>query len=770
MERSGTNAFEIVVLTIAAAAAAAIGIVWSGATLALLAAGHPRALPIDAAAHAARHLPSSGGEPAAAWPAPFAELLPGPVLYWACTAIVAAGIALAAAAAYRKWGGNRVGTTRRRPLGVDARAGFATASDLAPLTVPGPIRGRFILGRAGRRQLLATEDAGTTHGSRRRSRSRSGDRGAVALVGPSRCGKTTAAIGGILEWEGPAVLSSVKADLLAATRGWRSHEGTVQVFDPTSTVGRRGTSASWSPVAQSSTTPGAQRAARALCDAAPKGGVEGGMDFWLAQAEILLSALLFVANRTNRDMGALAAWVLGQDRPTDLGPGEVRTALDALLCDPDDTVVTAAADAARSLMGVWDMEERTRSSVYATAQTVVWPWADPGVAASSRGRSIDLPWLLSGRNTVYLCSPIEDQRRLAPAFGGLLNDLINQAYRHVASTGKPIDPPLLIVVDEAGNTPLRSLPEYASTLAGLGVLLVTIWQSIAQLEAAYGRAADTILTNHLSKVFYSGLSDPATLRYLGTVLGDAEVETRSRSASGGPGPTASQWATTRNPLAPVHALRQMQPGDALLLHGTLPPAHIRTRPFYRDRHLAERASHPVLEQPVAAVCSRSCGAPIELSWRQSAGSPSLQASGAASPSTSSTTPIATTACSPAPPCPSTCGRDSPAPATGASPATTARGRSCGSAIVPTPPAPPSAGSTTRPQRAPPATRRPASHDRPLARPQGHAPPHEGGVARDESSLPAPRPARDTALAVRRGGSRTRQRRSVEGADLGGTRR
>jgi hypothetical protein len=137
------------------------------------------------------------------------------------------------------------------------------------------------------------------------------------------------------------------------------------------------------------------------------------------------------------------------------------------------------------------MEERTRSSIYATAQTVIWPWTDPGVAASARSRKgkgggrgrpagIDLPWLLSGANTVYLCSPIEDQKRLAPAFGGLLNDLINQAYRHVAATGLPLDPPLLVVIDEAGNTPLRSLPEYASTLAGIGVLLVTIWQSLAQ--------------------------------------------------------------------------------------------------------------------------------------------------------------------------------------------------------------------------------------------------------------------------------------------------
>jgi hypothetical protein len=34
----------------------------------------------------------------------------------------------------------------------------------------------------------------------------------------------------------------------------------------------------------------------------------------------------------------------------------------------------------------------------------------------------------------------------------------------------------------------------------------------------------------------------------------------------------------------------MRPGDALLVHGTLPPAHVRTRPFYRSPHLAKRAA------------------------------------------------------------------------------------------------------------------------------------------------------------------------------------
>lgn len=588
MERSDVSGFELLVLVAAAAGGVIVGSVWAGAEVALLLTGRPTALDVSSAIDALGALSSRPGDPAGAWPPPWNVRLPGPILYWSATGLVVVVACLLLALGVRRWGGDRVGTSKRRPLGVDARPIFAAGRDLAPLLVRTAQPGRFIVGRHGR-LLVATEDATTPRP--RHTKTRRGDRGAVALVGPSRSGKTTAAISGILEWDGPAVLASVKADLLGATHGWRSQLGDVRVYDPTSSTGpSRPATGRWSPLHQADTILGAQRAARSLCDAAPRGGVDGGLDFWLAQAEILLSSLLFVARHTGRDMGAVCEWVLGQDRPGELGPGEVRSALDALLRSDDPYVVAGALDATQGLVAVWEMEERTRSSIYATAQTVVWPWSDPGVAASSRGDSIDLAWLLAGANTVYLCAPIEDQKRLAPAFGGLLNDLITQTYRHVAATGRPLDPPLLVVIDEAGNTPLRALPEYASTLAGLGVLLVTIWQSLAQIEAAYGRQADTILTNHLTKVFYAGLSDPASIRYVATVLGDAEVETRSRSTSQRPAGGSSQHTTTRVALAPAHVLRQMRPGDALMLHGTLPPAHIRTRPYHRDRHLAVRAA------------------------------------------------------------------------------------------------------------------------------------------------------------------------------------
>ncbi len=606
MEREGLTGFELMVLVVGAVAAAAIGIVWAGASLALLLSGESARVPVSAAVDALGRLPSNLAEPASAWVEPIGSALPVPALYWTCTAVVAVSVAIVVALVVRWVGRSRVGTSKRRPLGVDARPQFARRRELAPLLIDKPVPGRFVVARFGR-SLVATESTPTGRTSVRRNHRR-GDRGALALVGPSRSGKTTAAVSGILEWEGPAVLSSVKGDLLAVTHGWRSHLGSVRVYDPTASTVEQDASATWSPLQQAGTVLGAQRAARALCDAAPKGGVEGGMDFWLAQAEILLSGLMYVAFHANRDMGAVCEWVLLQDHPAELGPGEVRHALDQVMKSSDGAVVAGAVEASKGLLSVWELEERTRSSVYSTAQTVVWPWSEPGVAASAvRDQSdeappeLDLGWLLGGSNTVYLCSPIEDQRRLAPAFGGLLNDLINQAYRQVAKTGKPLDPPLLIVIDEAGNTPLRSLPEYASTLAGIGVVLVTIWQSLAQIETAYGRQADTILTNHLTKCFYAGLSDPTSLRYVDQVLGDAEVDTRSRSASDRPGSTSDQYSTTRVSLAPAHTLRQMRPGDALLLHGTLPPAHVRTRPFYRERDLARRANRAVVVREEATA-------------------------------------------------------------------------------------------------------------------------------------------------------------------------
>ena len=98
-----------------------------------------------------------------------------------------------------------------------------------------------------------------------------------------------------------------------------------------------------------------------------------------------------------------------------------------------------------------------------------------------------------------------------------------------------------------------------------------------------GKASDTILTNHLTKVFYAACRTRRRSSIRRSSAGEAEVDTRSHSAAERISGGSDQFSTTVRQLAPAHVLRQMRPGDAPLGIGTLPPAHVRTRPFYRNR-------------------------------------------------------------------------------------------------------------------------------------------------------------------------------------------
>ena len=142
----------------------------------------------------------------------------------------------------------------------------------------------------------------------------------------------------------------------------------------------------------------------------------------------------------------------------------------------------------------------------------MWPWTDPSLAASAEGCEITLDWLCSGSNTLYLCAPLGDGSRVGVAFAALLHDLIAQAFEKYNSAGKPIDPRLLVVLDEASNTSLPKPPQWAATITGTAIQLVTVWQSKAQLDQADGKDADSVLTNHRTKlIFPSGLSDLSTI-------------------------------------------------------------------------------------------------------------------------------------------------------------------------------------------------------------------------------------------------------------------
>ncbi|HMO01008.1 MAG TPA: type IV secretory system conjugative DNA transfer family protein, partial [Miltoncostaeaceae bacterium] len=412
-------------------------------------------------------LPDTLGDPSAAWPVADRQTLPGPVGFYA-TALVVLGTIGAV--------GLGVARTARRVSGAPSRglsgARWASRRDLRSLMVRRPQSGRLTLGRMGR-VLVATEARAST-----------------LVIGPSQSGKTAGlAIPAILEAAGPVLAVSVKRDLLDHTTAARRARGPVLVYDPTGAARLDGTGVvGWDPVRSCEEWADARRMAHNLTSAH---GASAGRDaeFWLQMAAKLLAPLLLAAaGKVGGSMRDVVAWV---------DSGEQR-AVEDLLLDLGEP------DAHAAFLATCRREERTLSSVYATTEAVLAPFADPAVLRSTGAHGIDPEAVLDGETTLYVVAPSKDQERLAPLFAGLVEHVVDAAYERAAA-GRPCDPPLLLVLDEAANTaPIRNLPQIAATAAGQGVQVVTVFQDLAQARSRYGEAADTILANHRAKLFLSG--------------------------------------------------------------------------------------------------------------------------------------------------------------------------------------------------------------------------------------------------------------------------
>jgi type IV secretion system protein VirD4 len=263
--------------------------------------------------------------------------------------------------------------------------------------------------------------------------------------------------------------------------------------------------------------------------------------------------------------------------------------------DPMAVLDTAGEGAAAvALAACAARDDRIRSSVATTLETVLAPFEDPVVATATAVSDIAPATLLGGRHTLYLCGPSHEQHRVQGLFAALVAAVVSEAIATVSRTGRPLDPPLLVVLDEAANiAPLRDLDGLASTGAGMGIQLVTVVQDLAQLASRYGPdRSRTIANNHRAKLVLSGVADLATLDLLSGLAGDAAVREETFTHDLRDGRRTRSSATTFRRLAPTDELRRIPPGSGVLIYGHLPPVRLRLRPWFQDRVLRARAEIP----------------------------------------------------------------------------------------------------------------------------------------------------------------------------------
>ncbi len=581
--------FEVALIAAAFAVMAAGVTVWLGARLAIVIGGTGGQVSggigdwLPVAVRLAR-----GQPPAEAW-GELATDLPAPPIYW---------IAHRRRRRRRCRGRRRVGVgvaAHRRPRPIVDGSGSApkpakhspTKSPRWPSLICVRRRGGCCSGRMlPRGPLLATEDR-VRHPLKRSKARRQGNRGSVALIGPTGSGKTALAASALVTWDGPVVAVSVKRDLYDTTAAARAARGEIAVFDPGMATGLA--SARWSPLEAVTTSSGALRTGRALAQAIPRSGVTNA-DYWAKHGEKLLGAFMGVAGLSRLlvappgdapypvvNMEHIATWVTTMADATD--PVINRLLKAGLDKTQPLEVKLIARHASVTFVGVAKEDHKIRSSIYSTASHAIDPWLEPSVAHSatddprhSYASDRDLgapapvhrPRLADGparpaSPTPCTWPPHSPSSSGSPPCSAACSPTSKTPSTPGTSPGAASTSRCSSSSTKPASSSSAGCPAEVSTIAALGAFFVTCWQNLSQIQHRYGTLADAVLSGHRTKCFFAGVDDLTTTRYLTGLLGSEYV---TRMSTSNDVAECLRWRPWRPPQRlPIRAARRLRAGQ-----------------------------------------------------------------------------------------------------------------------------------------------------------------------------------------------------------------
>jgi type IV secretion system protein VirD4 len=364
---------------------------WAGAAGVLFRAGWPRLTP-GALPHAIEGVAGHLSDPRQGFPARLRPGLPGPTGFYLTLALLAVILSLAAAAAIKLRQHARVSG-----LGDPKRHGarWARPGDLDRLHRTRRARQKTRPPAGSRSAVAGATGRGLALGYRGMRLLRAEDRHALVVFGPTQSGKSAGiAIPNILEWAGPAIVVSIKPDLLDATLTARAQRGEALVFDPLDQW--KQPSHTWSPLAATSSWNGALQTAQRMASAGETdtSTVKGG-SFWSQAAEQRLAPLLYASARTGRGMSDVVRWVYGQ------GGAELDRIMHDLAEASRDRLERADAQQAHDAhLAFCQLAGETKGSIESTAQILLSAYRSPTVVRSADGTDITGQRLLDGQNTV----------------------------------------------------------------------------------------------------------------------------------------------------------------------------------------------------------------------------------------------------------------------------------------------------------------------------------------------------------------------------------
>ncbi|MFF4652551.1 type IV secretory system conjugative DNA transfer family protein [Streptomyces sp. NPDC001380] len=334
----------------------------------------------------------------------------------------------------------------------------------------------------------------------------------------------------ILRAPGACLATSVKGDVVEATRLPRSYLGACWVFDPQQLAGEP-PAWWWNPLADVRTLADAEDLTAVLVEAGKEAGEQARRDgFFDPKGRQVLASTLLAAALDGHSLVQAYLWLADRGNSA---PERVLTR-------------HGMGVAASGLAGMRGLSDKTADGIWATAEIhlrwvrneQVAAWVVPqGEGAGDGERDprprFDPAAFAVSSDTLYLISQSDGASSAAPVTTALTAAVLRAADRAAAAApGGRLPVPLCGVLDEVANVcRWHELPELYSHYRSKGIWLATYLQTWSQGLQLWGEhRLNTLADNAQCVVYGGGITDEAYLERLSKVIGEWDAPQTTRTS------------------------------------------------------------------------------------------------------------------------------------------------------------------------------------------------------------------------------------------------
>jgi type IV secretion system protein VirD4 len=414
----------------------------------------------------------------------------------------------------------------------------------------------------------------------------------VILAAPTRSGKGVGVvIPNLLEYQESMVVLDIKQENYELTSGWRASQGQeIYLFNPFAEDRR---THRWNPLSYVSSDP-AFRVSDLMSISAmlyPDGADD--QKFWVSQARNAFMAFtLYLFEKWEHDEKRGLPIKL-RDKPTigmvyrlSSGDGtDLKQLYERLASQP-----YLSGNARSAFANLLSQANETFASILGTFKEPLNAWINPVLDAATSDDDFLLTDVRKKRMTIYIGiqpNKLAEARLIVNLF---FSQLINQNTKELPQNNKDLKYQCLLLMDEFTSIgKVEIIASAVSYMAGYNIRLLPIIQSMAQLDATYGKdVSRTLITNHALQIVYAPREQQDANDY-SDMLGYTTVRKENITRGKGRDSVSKSHSEERRALMLPQELKAMGPDKEVFLYEGIPhPVLCDKIRYYKDKHFTER--------------------------------------------------------------------------------------------------------------------------------------------------------------------------------------